>query len=365
MSMRTKLLFSAACRTTSSRFRRHVAYDSPSPSAVSLTLTFESRPSRWISSKTSRYAWAIARASASRAISSPSTSIVAIFPSALSFRTTATASSSVGPAMYGAENICTTGFGTAGSRRTRARSSSVMRARVYVSRMKPWRAALTSAPASGNNSRIASRSAIACSSMLPFVSICESAAAVSSTAVLSVSVANCSRCASCTDSACCSSNSRRPRIKSSGSPPNGNPKPPPPPSIGRSLGEGSLVTPLDLRGQLLDGGHRLLERRGKGRCAVLAERFLQPAGSNAELVEIRRRREARLLLQRLLEGERGCLGLVDALPCLAFTQSGERGAKLREAAAPRCLLGDLAERGERGCVAQGAAALDRRPEVIE
>ena len=34
------------------------------------------------------------------------------------------------------------------------------------------------------------------------------AAAVSSTAVLSVSVANCSRCASCTDSACCSANSR-------------------------------------------------------------------------------------------------------------------------------------------------------------
>src|SRR5262245_51516265 len=54
-----------------------------------------------------------------------------------------------------------------------------------------------------------------------------SAAPVSSTAGFSVSVANCSRCASCTDSACCSANSRRPRSRSSGSPPNGNPNPPP------------------------------------------------------------------------------------------------------------------------------------------
>ena len=76
--------------------------------------------------------------------------------------------------------------------------------------MNPWRAALTSATASGNSTRIASRSAIACSSAPPFASTRESAAAVSSTAVFSVSVANCSRCASATDSACCSANSRRP-----------------------------------------------------------------------------------------------------------------------------------------------------------
>ena len=53
-----------------------------------------------------------------------------------------------------------------------------------------------------------------------------SAAWVSSTAVESVSVANCSRCASLTPSACCSAKSRRPRRISSGSPPNGK-KPPP------------------------------------------------------------------------------------------------------------------------------------------
>ena len=98
--------------------------------------------------------------------------------------------------------------------------------RRYDSRMNPWRAALTSATASGNSTRIASRIAIDCSSAPPSTWTCESAAAVSSTAVLRVSVANCSRCASCTDSACCSANSRNPRRRSSGSPPNGNPNPP-------------------------------------------------------------------------------------------------------------------------------------------
>src|SRR5437016_58890 len=92
--------------------------------------------------------------------------------------------------------------------------------------MKPWRAALTSATASGKSTRIASRRAIACSSEPPSTRTCPSAAAVSSTAVFSVSVANCARCASCTDSACCCANSRSPRISSSGSPPNGNPNPP-------------------------------------------------------------------------------------------------------------------------------------------
>src|ERR1700693_745103 len=92
--------------------------------------------------------------------------------------------------------------------------------------MKPWRAALTSATASGKSTRIASRKAIACSSAPPGTCIRLSAAAVRSTAVFSVRVANCSRCASATDSACCSANSRRLRIRSSGLPPNGKLKPP-------------------------------------------------------------------------------------------------------------------------------------------
>src|SRR5439155_9458205 len=54
--------------------------------------------------------------------SSPRTSMVAIWPFALSARTTRTAASTVGPARYGAERRRTTGFGTAGSSRTMVRS---------------------------------------------------------------------------------------------------------------------------------------------------------------------------------------------------------------------------------------------------
>src|SRR5436190_14655855 len=92
--------------------------------------------------------------------------------------------------------------------------------------MKPCRAAETSATASGKRTRMASRRAIACSSGPPVASTCFSAAAVSSTAVFSVSVANCSRWASATASLCFSAKSRSPRSRSSGSPPNEKPKPP-------------------------------------------------------------------------------------------------------------------------------------------
>src|SRR4029077_20696318 len=113
--------------------------------------------------------------------------------------------------------------------------------------MNPWRAALTSATASGKSTRIASRKATACSSTVPVTCTCESAAEVSSTAVLSVSVANCSRCASCTVSACCSANSRKPRSRSSGSPPKGKP-----PSIKNTLAQRQLVPRLDLRDESVD-----------------------------------------------------------------------------------------------------------------
>src|ERR671919_1787601 len=92
--------------------------------------------------------------------------------------------------------------------------------------MKPWRAAETSATASGKSTRMASRSATACSSTDPSARSCFSAAPVSSTAVFSVSVANCSRCDSCIASVCFSANSRNPRMRSSGSPPKGKPEPP-------------------------------------------------------------------------------------------------------------------------------------------
>ena len=112
------------CATTSRRFSRQRSYESSSPSAVSLTLTFESSAALSIAAKTSSYACAIARVSSSCVISSPSTSTVAIFPPPLRPRTHSTASASVAPAMYREEKSCTTGFGTAGRRRTRVESSS-------------------------------------------------------------------------------------------------------------------------------------------------------------------------------------------------------------------------------------------------
>src|SRR5437763_4628406 len=58
---------------------------------------------------------------------------------------------------------------------------------VQLSRMNPWRAALTSATASGKSTRMESRSASACPSAVPVTCPRASAADVSSTAVLSSS----------------------------------------------------------------------------------------------------------------------------------------------------------------------------------
>src|SRR5207247_7297908 len=107
-------------------------------------------------------------------------------------------------------------------------------------------------------------------------------------------------CASATDSACWAANSCRLRISSSGSPPKGKLNPP---SItapsGRllhsagALHEPELVTPLDLRSQLLDRPagekHRLRKRGGPG----FAERLLESQSCGADGVEIGRAREPR------------------------------------------------------------------------
>ena len=61
--------------------------------------------------------------------------MVAIFPPPFSPLTPSTASASVAPAMYREEKSCTTGFGTAGRRRTMAESSSVTGGRLYAGRL--------------------------------------------------------------------------------------------------------------------------------------------------------------------------------------------------------------------------------------
>src|SRR5687767_12868462 len=149
--------------------------------------------------------------------------------------------------------------------------------------MKPCRAAETSATASGKRTRIASRSATACSSIPPEGCTCLSAAAVSSTAVFRVSVANCSRCASCTDSACFAANSWIPRRRSSGSPPKGNPKLP---SIDPNLAERGQVSALDLAQEGCDDLARALQRRRERRALeAAAERELELARGCADRIQ--------------------------------------------------------------------------------
>src|SRR5215210_5063638 len=58
--------------------------------------------------------------------------MVALLPSALRRRTVSRASFSSGPAMYRSESFWTTGRGTAGSRRTIARSKIATGSRFYV-----------------------------------------------------------------------------------------------------------------------------------------------------------------------------------------------------------------------------------------
>src|SRR5688500_6329604 len=130
---------------------------------------------------------------------------------------------------------------------------------------------------------MASRSATACSSGPPDACTCFSAAAVSSTAVLSVSVANCSRCASCTDSACFAANSWIPRRRSSGSPPNGNPKLP---SIDPNLAERGQVSALDVAQDGGDDLARALQSRCERRAVEgAAERELELARGCADGIQ--------------------------------------------------------------------------------
>ena len=126
-----------------------------------------------------------------------------------------------------------------------------------------------------------------------------------------------------------------------------------------------LVARLNFGRQLLDRGHRLLESGGERRPALLAEGLLEPPRRNAERIEVRRPRQARLLLESLLEREGGFLGLLDSLGRLPLAQLCERRAQVGEIAATGGLLGHLAQRGERRCVAHYAPALHRCTEIVE
>src|SRR5579884_3545356 len=122
MSMRRNVPRAAASCRTASRLSRQSSWSISSPSPLSFTDTLDSRPASSRRARTSWYWPAIVRASSADATSSPRTSIVASLPSPFSRPTTRSASSSVDPAMYRDDSRCTTGFGTAGSSWTSARS---------------------------------------------------------------------------------------------------------------------------------------------------------------------------------------------------------------------------------------------------
>ena len=166
------------------------------------------------------------------------------------------------------------------------------------SRMKPWRAALTSATASGKSTRIASRSATACSSTPPCAWICESAAdgqldggverqrrellalrllhglglllrelAQAAHEVLGVA----------------------PERKSEAA------------SFHRSQASGPLYRRSTWPPAPRPRARPAASPTAKGDGPVLAERLLEPPRRRAEPVEVRRRRESRLRLDRLDE----------------------------------------------------------------
>ena len=187
--------------------------------------------------------------------------------------------------------------------------------------MNPWRAALTSATASGKSTRIASRSAIACSSTPPCGWICASAAEVSSTAVLSVSVANCSRCASCTRLGLLLGELAQAAHQLLGVAAERESEASP--SM-RKLASGRQASgPCSRRSTSAASSSTAgapAASRPQRRAGVVAERLLEPPRRDPERVEVLGRREPRLRLQGLGERCRRFLGLLDALRRLGLAQ---------------------------------------------
>ena len=368
MSIRTKIRARAASRTSASSERRgRASRSSFSPRPVSLTETFASRPSASIAASDV----AVGRARSPRpprrcAISSPRTSIVAQLPRGVERRDDAAG------VVERRRRRCTAprraarpSAGRPAGRETTARSkqahggaSPTALAHEALAGGADERHRLGEEHAH----RVAQRDRLLVRRRRS-AATCFSAAAVSSTAVFSVSVANCSRCASLTLSDCVSANSRSPRRISSGSPPNGKK---PPPSMTERSGYGRLSrraargSPLDLLRQLVDRALRALHRRRERRRARPGR---APARAAASPRRSRRGAPAR----------RACGG-APIVCCSARTASSassipsglsvsrsadELRAELVEVAADGGLLGDLAERRDRDDVPD--VARDRRP----
>ena len=93
------------------------------------------------------------------------------------------------------------------------------------------------------------------------------------------------------------------------------------------------VPPLDVPRELLDGGRARPQRLGERR-RRLAEHPLELPRGEADLVEIRRARDPRLLADRLLERERGGLGRLDPRRILDRPHLGQLAPQRREIPPP-------------------------------
>ena len=121
----------------------------------------------------------------------------------------------------------------------------------------------------------------------------------------------------------------------------------------------------DVRGELLGEHDAAAHRRRERRLALRAERRLELLRGEPEGVEIGGARDSRRAPERVRELGGGGLGLFDAFGVLGQAELDESSAQLADVSSPGTLLGDLAERGDRGRVTYESAVGDRPAALVK
>jgi demethylmenaquinone methyltransferase / 2-methoxy-6-polyprenyl-1,4-benzoquinol methylase len=129
--------------------------------------------------------------------------------------------------------------------------------------------------------------------------------------------------------------------------------------------ERELVVRLDVVGQLLDGAQAALHRLGERRARRRAERLFKSPRRGADTIEVGGLGQDRRGADRLLEGERCLLGLFDARRAFGQPERNQPLAELSQLSPTRVLAGELAERRDRHGPADGVAARQRLPAVVQ
>jgi demethylmenaquinone methyltransferase/2-methoxy-6-polyprenyl-1,4-benzoquinol methylase len=118
-------------------------------------------------------------------------------------------------------------------------------------------------------------------------------------------------------------------------------------------------------GKLLDGGQAALHRLGERRPRRRAESVFEPPRRSADTVEVGGLSENRWGADRLLEGKRCVLGLLDTRRTLGQSERDQPLAELSQLSPARALGGQLTERRDRHGPADGVAARQRLPAVVQ